>query len=144
MRFEDAIQEIKMRLQEGKTEVLDADLSSYFDTIPHDKLMKVLEMRITDKRILYLIELWLKSPISEDGQLKGGKKQKVGTPQGGVISPLLANIYMHLVDKLVNNTQDIFYKSGIKIVRYADDFVLMGKVITEKAMEKLRSILSRM
>ena len=97
----DAIKEIKEHLQEGKTDVLDADLSSYFDTIPHDKLLKVLQMRIADKRILCLIELWLKSPVSEDGQLKGGKKQKVGTPQGGVISPLLANIYMHLVDKLV-------------------------------------------
>jgi len=140
----DAVKEIKEHLQEGKTDVLDADLSSYFDTIPHDKLMKVLQMRIADKRILHLIGLWLKSPVNEDGQLKGGKKQKVGTPQGGVISPLLANIYMHLVDKLVNNTKNIFYKLGIKIVRYADDFVLMGKAITEKAVEKLRSILTRM
>ncbi len=140
----DAIKEIKEQLQQGKTDVLDADLSSYFDTIPHDKLMKVLQMRIADKRILHLIELWLKSPVSEGGQLKGGKKQKVGTPQGGVISPLLANIYMHLVDKLVNNTNNIFYQLGIKIIRYADDFVLMGKEITEKAMEKLRYILTRM
>lgn len=140
----DAIKEIKEHLQEGKTEVLDADLSSYFDTIPHDKLLKVLQLRIADKRILHLIELWLKSPISEDGQLKGGKKQKVGTPQGGVISPLLANIYMHLVDKLVNNTENIFYKLGIEIVRYADDFVLMGKEITKRAMEILRSVLTRM
>ena len=140
----DAMTAIKEHLREGKTDVLDADLSSYFDTIPHDKLMKVLQMRIADKRILHLIELWLTSPISEDGQLKGGKKQKGGTPQGGVISPLLANIYMHLVDTLVNNTKNIFYKLGIKMVRYADDFVLMGKVITEKAMEKLRSILTRM
>ncbi len=140
----DAMKAIKEHLQEGKTDVLDADLSSYFDTIPHDKLLKVLQMRIADKRILHLIELWLKSPVSEDGQLKGGKKQIVGTPQGGVISPLLANIYMHLVDKLVNNKENIFYKLGIEIVRYADDFVLMGKEITKTAMEKLRSVLTRM
>jgi len=140
----DAMKAIKEHLQEGKTEILDADLSAYFDTIPHDKLMKVLQLRISDPRILHLIGLWLKSPIYEDGQFKGGKKQQVGTPQGGVISPLLANIYMHLVDKLVNDTRKIFYKSGIKIVRYADDFVLLGKRITEEAMEKLRNVLARM
>lgn len=140
----DAMKAIKEHLQEGKTEVLDADLSSYFDTIPHDKLMKVLQLRIADQRILHLIELWLKSPVIEDGEYKGGKKQKMGTPQGGVISPLLANIYMHLVDKIVNNTKDLFHKSGIKIVRYADDFVLLGTRITEAVMEKLRNILARM
>jgi len=140
----DAMKAIKTHLQEGKTEVLDADLSSYFDTIPHDKLMKVLQLRITDPRILHLIELWLKSPIYEDGQFKGGKKQKVGIPQGGVISPLLANIYMHLVDKLVNNMNKLFHKMGIKIVRYADDFVLLGNKITEESLEKLRNILARM
>lgn len=140
----DAMKAIKAYLQEGKTEILDADLSSYFDTIPHDKLMVALKMRITDPRMLHLIDLWLKSPVYEEGQFKGGKKQKAGTPQGGVISPLLANIYMNLVDKLVENTNKLFYKAGIKIVRYADDFVLLGKRITEQAMEKLRSILARM
>ena len=140
----DAMKFIKENLQEGKTEIFDADLESYFDTIPHDKLMKVLQTRITDQRIIHLIELWLKSPTYEDGQFKGGKKQKVGTPQGGVISPLLANIYMHLVDRIVNNITGLFYKQGIKMVRYADDFVLMGKRITEEAIEKLRSILERM
>lgn len=140
----DAMKSIKEHLQEGKTEILDADLESYFDTIPHDKLMKVLQLRIADQRILHLIELWLKSPTYEDGQFKGGKKQKVGTPQGGVISPLLANIFMNLVDKLINNTLGIFYKQGIKIVRYADDFVLMGKRIPIEAVDKLGSILTRM
>lgn len=140
----DAMEAIKKHLDEGKTEVLDADLSSYFDTIPHDKLKKVLEMRITDKRIIRLIELWLKSTLYEDGQFKSGKKQRAGTPQGGVISPLLANIYMHLADKIVNNTEGVFHKAGIKIVRYADDFVLLGRRITKEAMEKLQSILKRM
>ena len=140
----DAIKAIKEHLKDGKTEVLDADLSSYFDTIPHDKLMIVLKLRISDPRILNLIEMWLKSPVYEDGQFKGGKKQREGTPQGGVISPLLANIYMHLVDKMVNNTQDIFHRRGIKIVRYADDFVLLGRKITEEALSRLRTILTRM
>ena len=140
----DAMKTIKEHLQAGKTEVLDADLSSYFDTIPHDKLLIVMKQRIADARILDLIEKWLKSPIYEDGQFKGGKKQKVGTPQGGVISPLLANIYMHLVDKMVNNISKLFYKQGVKIVRYADDFVLMGKRITKELTDKLQEILQRM
>ena len=140
----DAMGAIKKHLQEGKTEVLDADLSSFFDTIPHDKLQIALKLRITDPRLLHLINLWLKSPVIEDGEYKGGKKQKTGTPQGGVISPLMANIYMHLVDKTVNNTRNLFYQTGVKIVRYADDFVLMGKTITDEVVEKLKSILKRM
>ncbi len=139
-----AMKAIKEHLEDGKTEVLDADLSSYFDTIPHDKLMIVLKQRISDPRLLDLIEKWLKCPIYEDGQFKGGKKNKEGTPQGGVISPLLANIYMHLVDRLVNNINHVFHRHGIKIVRYADDFVLMGKQITKEALDKLREVLQRM
>ena len=135
---------IKEHLQRRKTEVLAADLSSYFDTIPHDRLMIVLKQRISDPRLLELIEKWLKSPIYEDGKFTGGKKNKEGTPQGGVISPLLANIYMHLVDRMVNNIHRVFYKAGIKIVRYADDFVLMGKRITKEVIEKLKNTLSRM
>ena len=140
----DAMGAIKQHLQEGKTQVLDADLSSYFDTIPHDKLHIALKQRITDPRILDLINLWLKSPVIEDGEYKGGKKQKTGTPQGGVISPLLANIYMHLVDKIANNTRNLFYQTGVKMVRYADDFVLMGETITEQVVEKLKTTLNRM
>lgn len=140
----DAMKAIKEHLTEGKTEVLDADISSYFDTIPHDKLMIALKQRITDQRILELIMKWLKSPIYDDGQFTGGKKSKVGTPQGGVISPLLANIYMNLADKIINNTKQLFYRAGIKMVRYADDFVLLGKSINRETMEKLRQIISRM
>jgi group II intron reverse transcriptase/maturase len=140
----DAMKAIKEHLQSGKTEVLDADLSAYFDTIPHDKLRIVLEQRISDPRILHLINLWLKSPVYEDGEYTGGKKEKTGTPQGGVISPLLANIYMHLVDRVVNDTRKLFYQAGIKMVRYADDFVLMGRRITQEAEDKLRELLCRM
>lgn len=99
----DAITEIKENLKAGNTEVLDADLSSYFDTIPHYKLMETVKLRISDKRVLSLIKKWLKAPISENGVLKSGKKNSVGTPQGGVISPLLANIYLNLFDKVVNS-----------------------------------------
>jgi group II intron reverse transcriptase/maturase len=140
----DAMGAIKGHLQSGKTEVLDADLSKYFDTIPHDKLLNALKERISDPRVLKLISLWLKVPVYEDGQFKGGKKNKVGTPQGGVISPLLANIYLHLLDRIVSNPESIFGRLGISIVRYADDFVLMGKAITKESREKLQTILERM
>ena len=139
-----AMASIKAHLQSGRTEVLDADLSKFFDTIPHDRLMKTVNQRITDPRMLKLIKSWLKVPVFEDGQFKGGKKNNSGTPQGGVISPLLANIYLHLLDRIVNDTKSLFYKYGIKIVRYADDFVLMAKTIPEAATEKLQSLLSRM
>lgn len=140
----DAMAAIKTHLASGKTSVVDADLSKYFDTIPHDKLMIVLKERITDPRILDLIHAWLKVPVFEKGVFKGGKKNNKGTPQGGVISPLLANVYLHLLDRIVNKAGSMFEKAGIKMVRYADDFVLMGEAITEAAMERLKSILNRM
>jgi RNA-directed DNA polymerase len=140
----DAITAIRENLKEGKTEVYDADLSKYFDTIPHDKLQITLKERITDPRILKLINKWLKVPVFEDGQYKSGKGNCTGTPQGGVISPLLANVYFHLIDRIVNNQRSLFGKYGIKIVRYADDFVLMGKTLQEEVIERLKSLLQRM
>ena len=140
----DALGAIKGYLREGKSEILDTDLSKYFDTIPHDKLLIVLKERISDSRILALIQQWLKAPIYEDKGFRGGKKNKVGTPQGGVISPLLANIYLNLIDRIVNNPKSMFSQNGVKIVRYADDFVLMGKQIREQVKEKLKSLLGRM
>lgn len=140
----DAMKEIKEHLKSGKTEIVDADLSKYFDTIPHDKLMLTLKERITDPRMLALIQAWLKAPVQEKGGFSGGKKSKVGTPQGGVISPLLANVYLHLLDRIVNNTNSMFSKMGVKIVRYADDFVLMGRDIPDAIMVKLKTLLSRM
>jgi group II intron reverse transcriptase/maturase len=140
----DAIIKIKEHLNAGRTEVYDADLSKYFDTIPHEKLMKTLEQRISDPRILALITLWLKAPVYDDGKYTGGRKSTVGTPQGGVISPLLANIYLHLLDRIVNSRTGIFAKAGIHIVRYADDFVLMGRTLPAEAMKKLQETIARM
>jgi len=140
----DAMKAIKEHLKAGKTEVYDADLSKYFDTIPHDKLQIALKERITDPRILKLIDKWLKVPVKEDGQYKSGNGTHAGTPQGGVISPLLANIYFHLLDRIVNNVRSLFSKFGIKIVRYADDFVLMGKTLPKQVLEKLEDLLHRM
>jgi RNA-directed DNA polymerase len=140
----DAIEAIEVNIKEGKTEILDADLSAYFDTIPHDKLMILVGKRISDKNVLHLIKMWLKAPVVEEGKIKGGKGNDRGTPQGGVISPLLANIYLHLVDRIVNKAESVFQQAGIRIVRYADDFVLMGKTIPQYAIEYLKKILERM
>ncbi len=140
----DAITAIKENLKDGNTEVYDADLSKYFDTIPHDKLQIALKERITDPRILKLINKWLKVPVCEEGQYKSGKGNRTGTPQGGVISPLLANVYFHLIDRIVNNQKSLFGKLGVKIVRYADDFVLMGKTLQAEVIEKLKRLLQRM
>ena len=137
----DAVEAIKEKLKEGKNEVLDADLSQYFDTIPHDRLLKLVGQRISDKNVLHLIKLWLKAPVIEDGRISGGKKNKTGTPQGGVISPLLANIYLNLVDQLVRNHKAF---SAVEIVRYADDFVLMGRRIQGSVIEALNYLLKRM
>lgn len=140
----DAMTAIKEHLKAGKTEVYDADLSKYFDTIPHDKLQIALKQRIADPRILKLINKWLKVPVNEAGKYKSGKDNHNGTPQGGVISPLLANIYFHLIDRIVNNAQSLFSKHGVSMVRYADDFVLMGKELPKEVIEKLKTLLHRM
>jgi RNA-directed DNA polymerase len=140
----DAIRTIKGNLKEDKSEVYDADLSKYFDTIPHDKLQIALKQRVADPRILKLINKWLKVSVCEDGKYTSGKSNHNGTPQGGVISPLLANIYLHLLDRIVNNTQSLFNKHGVRMVRYADDFVLMGKKLPEEIIVKLKALLNRM
>jgi len=139
-----AIGSIKEELKSGKVKVYDADLSKYFDTIPHSKLVIALEERISDKRIIDLLKKWLRSPVRKDGQDQGGKSKKIGTPQGGVISPLLSNIYLNLLDRIVSHPNSIFSQTGIRIIRYADDFVLMGSNIGEEVKVKLRELLSRM
>lgn len=138
----DAITRIKRHIaSERMRQVYDADLSGFFDNIPHDKLMILVEQRISDRRILRLIKMWLKTPIFEDNKLTKSKK---GTPQGGVISPLLANIYLNLVDKAVSRTDGHFHKYGVRIVRYADDFILVAKKIPEHCIKYLQEMLKRM
>jgi len=123
-----ALREIDRNLRERYTAVYDADLQAYFDTIPHDKLMKCVERRVADRSVLSLIRMWLGAPVEdrdEDGR-RTVSRSKQGTPQGGVISPLLANLYLHWFDT-------VFYRHGpgrwvdARLVRYADDFVIMGR-----------------
>jgi RNA-directed DNA polymerase len=130
-----ALAAIKQNLEEGYREVYDADLASYFDTIPHEKLMAALEKRIADRSVLKLIRMWMKSQVVEEGK-GGGRRISAradrGTPQGGVISPLLANIYLNWFDRVFH------YRSGpatwakAKLVRYADDFVVMARYQSEE------------
>jgi RNA-directed DNA polymerase len=145
MSADKAIGAIRQNLKEGRDHVFDADLSSYFDTIPHDKLMKVLALRIADNKVLHLVKMWLKAPIKDDdGKVSGGKKNKAGTPQGGVISPLLANVYLNILDKAVNRKNGIYRRKGVKIIRYADDFILMGKSIPDSVLDYTAHLLEKM
>jgi len=131
-----AIQHIKQHLHMGCKEVLDADLSQYFDTIPHAQLMELIEKRISDRDVLKLIRTWLKVPVAErtkSGKIRytDGKRNKRGTPQGGVISPLLANIYLNELDQEFYKKDGVLWRSGARIVRYADDFVVLARYIGE-------------
>lgn len=120
----DAIKAVKKNIYDGQEFVYDVDLSKYFDRIPHDKIFVLLKKRLVDGSILDLIQQWLTAPV----QLGSGKliARRKGSPQGGVISPLLSNIYLDAFDKIVNNPSGKFAKANIRIVRYADDFLLMG------------------
>ena len=120
-----ALEEIRTHLQGGFQAIYDADLKGYFDSIPQDKLMACLRMRVVDRSVLKLIRMWLETPVVEPGD-GGGQPDKwsrsqQGTPQGGVISPLLANIYLHWFDKLFHRADGPAQWANAKLVRYADD-----------------------
>lgn len=138
-----AIKTIRDNIHAGYKFVLDADVKKYFDTIPHAKLLKVLEERVQDRSILQLIKQWLKAPIRhEDGRKE---RSTIGSPQGGVISPLVANIYFHIFDRLIMQEDGVYQKANLRLVRYADDFVIMGKThYHHTILTRLRDTLSRM
>jgi RNA-directed DNA polymerase len=132
----DALEEIKQNLQQGRREVYDADLQSYFETIPHEKLMACVQKRIVDSSVLKLIRMWLKAVIVEPGDSLGQppkvSRSKQGTPQGGVISPLLANLYLHWFDKLFHRSDGPYRWADARLVRYADDFVILAKYVNRR------------
>ena len=145
----DAIDDIANTLWAGYTQVIDADLSKYFDSIPHAKLLAVVAERIVDGGILALIKQWLKAPVlGEDGNgnrrtVGGGKGNRKGTPQGGVVSPLLANAYLHILDRIWQR-HHLKEQLGAQIVRYADDFVVLCREGVEKPLELVRHVLGRL
>lgn len=137
-----AVTEVHRELARGKTEVLDADLSKYFDTIPHAELMKSLARRIADGKVLRLIKMWLKAPVEERDEngrprYSGGKRSKQGTPQGGVVSPLLANIYINRLLKAFA-ASDLGRKHGARIINYADDFVVVARTGAAEVLAQVR------
>jgi RNA-directed DNA polymerase len=144
----DAVKDVYRHLRRGYTDVVDADLSGYFDSIPHDDLLKSVARRVADGSVLRLIKLWLKAPIEErdgDGKRRmvGGKRNKRGTPQGGVASPLLANIYM-------NRFLKYWRRSGCGeafrayVVSYADDFVILSRGCAAEALTWTKGVMTKL
>jgi len=145
---QDAVQEVGDLLHRGYTDIVDADLSKYFDTIPHSELMQCVARRIVDKHMLHLIKMWLKVPVEERDEtgkkrLTGGKDNDRGTPQGGVISPLLANLYMNRMLKGWKQTGRA-EQFRARIVSYADDFVILSRGKAAEALGWARGTLERL
>jgi RNA-directed DNA polymerase len=143
-----AIQTVLTLLRQGYTDVVDADLSKYFDTIPHDELMQCLARRIVDPDMLRLVKQWLKAPVETtdtDGKrrLEGGRSSKAGVPQGGVISPMLANLYM-------NRFLKYWRQKGrgealqAHIINYADDFVILSRHCAAEALTWTDAVMTRL
>jgi RNA-directed DNA polymerase len=125
-----ALEEIRGHVRAGYQAVYDADLKGYFDSIPHDKLLACVRMRVVDRSVLKLIRMWLETPVVEpggEGQPERWSRPHKGTPQGGVISPLLSNLYLHWFDKLFHRADGPAQWAGAKLVRYADDFVVLAR-----------------
>jgi RNA-directed DNA polymerase len=135
----DALEEIRGHLRTGYQAVYDADLKGYFDSIPQERLMACLRMRIADRQVLKLIRLWLQTPVVEPPETKGGaskvSRSQKGTPQGGVISPLLANLYLHWFDTVFYRSGGPAYWAKAKLVRYADDFVVLVRQPSQKLVD---------
>jgi RNA-directed DNA polymerase len=144
----DAIKKVDKLLYEGYTDVVDADLSKYFDKIPHRELLQSIARRIVDRDVLHLLKMWLKVPVEErdekgNRRLMGGRKNTCGTPQGGVVSPVLANLYM-------NRFLKYWRMSGQKehlqahVVNYADDFVILSRGKADQALNWTRRVVTKL
>ena len=145
----DAVEKVRGLLKAGHTEVVDADLSGYFDSIPHAELMKSVARRISDKHMLHLIKMWLEAPVEETDER--GKRHRTtrnrdegrGTPQGAPISPLLSNLYMR---RFILGWKTLGHERRLRayIVNYADDFVICCRGTAEQAMAAMREMMHRL
>jgi RNA-directed DNA polymerase len=140
-----ALDQIQAALRAGRTAVYDADLASYFDTIDHARLLQQLERRIADQSVLRLIRLWLRCPVVEEDD--AGRRRtthpRQGTPQGGVISPLLANVYLHDFDRAFHGPDGPARFANARLVRYADDFVVLARYMGPRITEWLERTLEQ-
>jgi RNA-directed DNA polymerase len=145
----DAVEHVKQLIRSGFTEVVDADLSGYFDSIPHAELMKSVSRRISDGRVLRLIKMWLETPVEETDER--GRKERTtrnkdegkGSPQGSPISPLLSNIYMR---RFIRGWKKQGHEKRLTahIVNYADDFVICCRADADEAMARMRAMMTKL
>lgn len=136
-----ALDAIRAELKAGRRSVFDADLQGYFDSIAHDKLMACVRMRVVDRSVLKLIRDWLRAPVVEQddqGRPRPPRRRERGTPQGGVISPLLANVYLHWFDVMFHRPDGPYHWAGARLVRYADDFVVLARYQSGRLQEWIR------
>src|SRR6185437_12596512 len=145
----DAVEAVHRLLSTGYTEVVDADLSGYFDSIPHSELLQCVARRVSDKAVLHLVKMWLVAPVEERNsrghvvRTTRNKDEGRGTPQGSPISPLLANLYMR---RFVLGWKTLHYERRLRarIVNYADDFVICCRGTGEQADAAMRAMMSRL
>jgi RNA-directed DNA polymerase len=139
-----ALEAIEAALKKGMCWVLDADIMAFFDTIPHDRLMKAVATRVVDGAMLALVKMFLEAPIVDDSDGGPPRRSRQGTPQGGVISPLLANIYLDLLDRNYRRHAESGKLQSGRLVRYADDFVLMTRRSPDAERRWIEGLLSRL
>ncbi len=143
-----AVKEVHRLICRGYTDVIDADLSGYFDSIPHSDLLRSVARRVVDRHVLHLIKMWLKAPVEErddDGKrrMRGDRNATRGTPQGGVASPLLANIYMNRFLKHWRQT-DRSEAFRAHVVAYADDFVILSRGYADEALAWTKAVMTKL